>query len=190
MKAPNIRIISLIVLAIIQLGFGGYIVTQYEQVKDKGEEFKFRIQPVDPHDPFRGKYINLRFADDDYSTNGTSQYQRRDMVYAEIIKDKEGFAKIGSLNASQSQGIPSVHVEINRVFSAGKGRSRITVKFPFSRYYMGEDEAEKAEKAVRSIATNNSNDVYAIVSIYNGKTVLKDVMVGDIPLQEWIRQHP
>jgi len=56
-----IILVAFIVLCSAQLYFPAKIVYDNTMVLNQGTIWKFQCEPVDPNDPFRGKYITLRF---------------------------------------------------------------------------------------------------------------------------------
>jgi len=39
----------------------GWMIMRYYSITNRGEVFRFKIAPADPADPFRGRYLNLRY---------------------------------------------------------------------------------------------------------------------------------
>lgn len=55
------KIILLIVLFAIQLAIPGYMIFEQNQILTEGTAYKFKTRPIDPYDPFRGRYVTLAF---------------------------------------------------------------------------------------------------------------------------------
>ena len=53
-----------ILVALLQLFVPANMIWQEEGTIQEGTEFHFKVAPVDPNDPFRGKYISLAFEAD------------------------------------------------------------------------------------------------------------------------------
>ena len=64
-----------------------------EKIQHEGTVYKFRTQPIDPTDPFRGKYITLKFDAEELPTNDTT-WVSREQVFVYIENDSAGFAKV------------------------------------------------------------------------------------------------
>ncbi len=58
----SLRLALFVVVALVQLAVAGGAIVKSELALRTGEAFRFRIQPVDPVDAFRGRYVAIRFA--------------------------------------------------------------------------------------------------------------------------------
>src|SRR5690554_461138 len=67
--------IAFILVAIIQLAVPAKMIWDKENVLKSGKEFKFETAPVDPTDPFRGKYIALNYKENTYSSDDSSTWK-------------------------------------------------------------------------------------------------------------------
>ena len=70
-------IVKVVVVALISLAFVGAAVAPRLSARLTGDEYRLRVEPVDPIDPFRGAYVALGYpdiradAEDDGSDLGT-----------------------------------------------------------------------------------------------------------------------
>tara|TARA_R110002049_G_scaffold99113_3_gene241664 strand:+ start:5105 stop:5482 length:378 start_codon:yes stop_codon:yes gene_type:complete len=96
MKTIYIFIIFLLVAA-IQLFIPAQMILNQETILKTGTAYKFKTQPVDPSDPFKGKYINLNYKIDSFKTND-SLWERNEPIYVYLITDSLGFAKIDTVS--------------------------------------------------------------------------------------------
>ena len=60
MKTIYIFIIF-IVVGLVQLFVPANMILNEETILKSGTVYKFKTRPVDPNDPFKGKYINLNY---------------------------------------------------------------------------------------------------------------------------------
>ena len=176
-KQYLILLLSLLVIA--QLGVAGRMVFQQEKIIQKGQQFFFKAAPVDPHDPFRGKYMTLRFEAEQYESTDTTNWQRKEEVYVLLTTDVDGFAKILDLSTSPpGDDQPYFKATINYSHTQ-ESLTYVELLFPFNRYYMEESKAPEAEKIYREALQQNKENIYAVVFINQGKSVLEDVRIGD-----------
>ena len=56
-------ILKVVVVALLSLGFVGAAVAPRLSARLTGEEYRLRVQPLDPIDPFRGAYVTLGYPD-------------------------------------------------------------------------------------------------------------------------------
>ena len=89
------RLLAIFILvALVQVYIPAKMVLDSEGVLDSGTEYKFKTAPVDPTDPFRGKYITLRYKDNSVEVENESDWISGEEVYVILTKDVDGFARI------------------------------------------------------------------------------------------------
>lgn len=179
----KILLIAFAAMAIIQLAIPGQMVYENELAYSEGTEYKFKTRPIDPTDPFRGKYILLDFEAD--SANVKDSQWNAEYGYVVLGKDPEGFAEIDTLLEEKPKKGDYVKVRINSNYG-----SLVTVDYPFNRFYMEESKAPDAEILYRE-NNNDGNKIpaYAIVSVRGEVTVVKEVMLDGIPIKEYVEKH-
>lgn len=188
MNKKHIFSILFVIVALIQLWVPASMIWKSEAVLKEGKEFRFKAAPIDPVDPFRGKYVTLAFeVDEGISTPDTTWY-KDEWVYVRVFTNSEGFAEIESISRKQPDDTSDYFK--TRVKYTGKGNRGSTVRlhFPFNRYYMEESKAYDAEVAVRESVQDSSQVAYAIVNVRDGEARLKEVMVNEVPIKDWVEQ--
>lgn len=185
-----IRILVLLLAAVLQLGAVGLMIHGRERVLAEGVEMKFVVAPVDPADPFRGRYVSLRFAGAEFKTQEKLPFAEGQPIHVLLEVDAEGYASVKALVAeSPNNGTP--YVEILRWWDGPDYRRdsenkksercgwRYGLTFPFDRYYMNEKAAPEAERLYREAqrasrapdSDEMTRDNYLVVRILNGKVV-------------------
>lgn len=164
-----------VLVALIQLFFPGRLVFDSNKVLWLGTEVKFETAPVDPADPFRGRYVTLNFAASQFEEKPEHKWKRNDRVYVLLGKDADGFAKIESLSPSKPS-LSKLFVEAKISYVWG---NRITIYYPFTKFFMEESKAPEAERIYREEGKG-----YALIKVYRGEGVLEDVVVKGQSLQE------
>ena len=90
---------SLFVITVLaQLYVPAKMIMDKEEVLLTGKEFKFKTRPIDPSDPFRGKYIILYFEENEFELEGIRTWTYGDQLYVIVEEDEEGFARIVELS--------------------------------------------------------------------------------------------
>jgi uncharacterized membrane-anchored protein len=172
-----------ILVALVQLFVPAKMILDREDILDKGKEYKFKTEPIDPNDPFRGKYITLRYEDDMIEIQNEADWIRGEIIYVFLTTDNEGFAKIQSVskeNPTNKQDFLKTKVS----YVTGNGANKLTIDYPFDRYYMEESKAYDAELTYRESQLDTSQIAYALVSINDGEAVLKDVLINGVSIRE------
>lgn len=186
MKKIHIFIIFIIV-AVIQIFIPAQMIFKKEAVLNEGIAYKFKTQPVDPNDPFRGKYITLRYEINSAITNDTL-WIRNEEVYVYLKKDSLGFAQ--TLKVSKEKLDIENDYVIAKVNWYRKQTKKLNFDLEFNRFYMEESKAKPAENAYRKAQRDSiPNTTYGLVYIKNGDAVLKDVLINDISIVKYIEKE-
>jgi len=177
-----------IVVALIQLFVPAQVIFNQESVINNGKAYKFKTQPIDPNDPFRGKYITLNYAISSIKTND-SLWERNEPVFVYLAKDSLGYAKIDTVSKS-------VLLENNNNYLKAKVdwystyTNTLNIDFPFNRYYMEETKAYDAEIAVRNRQRDSLPDnTYALVYVKQGEAVLNDVVIDEMSIKDYVEKN-
>ncbi|WP_299366528.1 GDYXXLXY domain-containing protein [Winogradskyella sp.] len=190
MKKKHI-LIMFCVVALIQLFVPAQMIYNQEKVLNDGKAYKFKTRPIDPNDPFRGKYITLRYEINSFKTRDTT-WRRGDAVYV-YLKDSLGYAQIDTISKYKLNLKTDYVVAKATHFRSFKNYSnksaRIHFDLPFNRFYMEEYKAKPAEDAIR-VRRNDTDlkDVYSLVYVKDGEAVLENVFINDVPIIDYIKE--
>jgi uncharacterized membrane-anchored protein len=189
-------------------------------VLSQGQLFRFDITPVDPGDPFRGRYINVHLADDraevvpidDKVSEG--RYYRNRKAYVTIAVNEQGVASIDkALFKRPDEGAPFI---VGRVNYWNQREKEAYVRLPLDRFYMNEKLAPEAERVYRDAVRTervpatyktNANDrvemvtarttrrvvkypAYAMVRVLNGAAAIEDITLDGRSLRDWAKNPP
>ncbi|MBI9062090.1 MAG: GDYXXLXY domain-containing protein [Marinilabiliaceae bacterium] len=177
-----------LVVALVQLWVPASMIWKSESVLNDGKVFRFKTAPIDPVDPFRGKYVTLAFDVDEQISTADVVWYKDEYVYVKVLADSEGFAEIESISKKQPDDSSDYFKTTVRYAGKDENGANVRLHFPFDKYYMEESKAFEAEVAVRELAQDRSQVAYAIVSIQDGEARLKEVMVNEVPLKDWVEQ--
>ena len=175
-----------ILMALVQIFVPAKMILDREDVLQTGVAYKFRTAPIDPNDPFRGKYVALNFSDNTFEMDSDQKWESGQPIFVMLENDPSGFAKIQGV----SQEKPSNDVDFlkaNVSFISGEKNQILNIYYPFDRYYMEESKAEKAEEIYFESQIDTNQVAYALVHIKNGQAVLKDVMINDTSIREMVK---
>ncbi|TAJ10219.1 hypothetical protein DMA11_19275 [Marinilabiliaceae bacterium JC017] len=188
MRKKHIIPALFIVAALIQLAIPAQMVWNHEDILESGRVYRFKTAPIDPSDPFRGKYITLSFEADGWITVPTHDWDNGDAVFVQLTNDSAGFAQIAGISKDQPNTTNNYFETKIQYTNYENDTTQVFIEFPFDRYYMTETKAYTAETAVRKATADSTQVTYALVSIKDGTAVLKDVMVNDTPIKTWVEQ--
>ncbi len=159
---------ALVIMIVLQLFVPVYMIANKYDILRNGEEYKFKVAPVDPYDAFRGRYvwISYRLPQDIYWKG----------MYGEITVGEDGFAEISKItNAKPREG----------AYVVSKDKSHFTM--PFDRYYMDERFAPRAERLTRSGSA--SENAYVTVRVKNGSLVVSGLYIDGVPIEDIIKKE-
>ena len=187
MKKIKYIFILFVVVALVQLFVPLQMIFGQEAILNNGTAYKFKTQPIDPSDPYRGKYITLRYNINAIKTND-SLWERNEQVYVYIEKDSLGFAQL--LEVSKTLLDIEKDYVVAEVSWYQDYSNELRFNLPFNRFYMEESKAKPAEDAFRKAQRDTMpNNTYALVYIKDGEAVLKDVLINDISITDYVKNN-
>lgn len=189
MKPKQIYLSLFIILALVQIYFPARIAFQQEKLLEAGAEYKFKAAPFDPSDPFRGKYVRLGFEENSAEVPAEEEWSKGDIAYLTFEVDNEGFARIASITKNIPAQKEYLSVQVQYVYGPESDWKKLSIRYPFDRYYMEESKAYEAEMAYREALRDSSEVAYAVVMINEGEAVLDRVMISDQTLEAAAEQR-
>ena len=185
----------LAVVILVQFAVIAALIRGKERILREGDVFLFKTLPIDPSDPFQGRYVQLRFEANRISgKNGQdSGLSYKEPLYALIETGADGFAFFSGWRRDK----PASGAFLRTRYLGDQGewdqagrrsaQKAIRISLPFDRYYMNEAKAPQAEKAVWE--TTRGTNCWASVRILQGKAVVEDVFVRGRPLRDLAAQR-
>lgn len=170
------------IMVLAQLYVPAKMIFDREGVLAMGKDFKFKSAPIDPTDPFRGKYITLNYEAIEYPVEDISEWVNGEYVYVHLKTDADGYAAIVDLSKEKPEdSVDYVKARVNYV--SEYNQKKIVLSYPFDRFYMEESKAYDAELAYRESLQDTSQVTYALISVKDGEAVIKDVMIDGVSIQ-------
>ncbi|OAM91500.1 GDYXXLXY domain-containing protein [Termitidicoccus mucosus] len=194
----NARLILFAIFAALTLAAPLSMIWKYENTLRRGTLHKFRTQPVDPYDAFRGRYVTLSYQNDFVMLNEQQQkndfpYGVKGILYVRLKTDDEGFAVPVEASWTTLTGNDVVIVELSRYRGDDRG-GRMNFNYPFNRYYLPEDVAPMAEKLYNDAnrrgwggVERGKSDTYVAVRVRNGAGVIEELYIDGRPVREAVR---
>jgi uncharacterized membrane-anchored protein len=149
-----------------------------EQVLAEGTNLKFKTRPIDPSDPFRGKYITLNFESNFFEFRDSSDWAPGHEVFVTFDTDSLGFAVVKEAFHTPPESNTYLRTTIEYVYNR-PGFYTAEIKLPFERFYVEESKASEAEQVYWESQRNKDQITYAVVSIGEGQAILQDVFIND-----------
>lgn len=168
---------AFVLLCVAQLYLPTKIIADRENVVSKGKLFRFKVAPLDPNDPFRGKYITLRYEADSVKVKNVNEWMRNAKVYVLLKADSNGYAAIAGISASRPENQVD-YVQATIAVLNLEDKSTIQIEYPFNRFYMEESKAVKAESMFLETLRSPQSNAYAQVYVREGNAVIDDVVIN------------
>lgn len=182
MNTKKLLITAFILVVLAQWFVPARMILDQETVLRSGKEYRFRTAPLDPSDPFRGKYITLNFRDDHFPVSKDEVWRSGENIYVLLTGDQEGFATIRSVSKEKPRtGTDFVKAKV-RYMSYDRAKT-LYIDYPFDRYYMEESKAPRAERLYNESRTDTTRKAYALVRVLGSKAVLEDVLINGVSIK-------
>jgi uncharacterized membrane-anchored protein len=206
--------LALLVTALLQIAAVTWMIASREIVLATGIEVKFETRPVDPADPFRGRYVALSFDASDFASEADLDPDSGPL-YAILDIDQDHYATITAIHTSPPAEAPYLTItkwhrtwfaaapvpaanatattEAVEADTTTPQANHYFLTLPFDRYYMNEKAAPLAEAAYREALQQASADPagpkgnYLAVRIRSGKAVARQLYIAGRPVEELLK---
>lgn len=177
--------IIFIIVALIQISVPAKMIYDQEDVLSTGVLYKFKTQPIDPADPFRGKYIRLNFEASRFQTKDTT-WVNNEAIYVSLMTDENGYAKISNVTRVQPKRGDYILAKVDWY---AQWDNQLRIDYNIERFYMKETKAKAAEIAhIEAQRDSSSHITYATIYVKAGEAVLEDVFIDDIPIADFVEE--
>lgn len=156
-----------------------------ETILTEGRFFKLQTAPIDPTDPFRGKYITLNFVENEVTVTDPQEWYGHDYMYI-TLADSAGYGRISRASLYEQEGDDCLKVRILHIASGAPGS--VVFEYPFERFYLEESKASEAEQLYWQSRADSTQQVYATIRVRNGQAALENVMINDRPIADVVRE--
>ncbi len=185
--------IKYILAAVIaaQIAIPGAMMQRYEATLQDGSLYKFKVVPIDPADPFKGRYVRLNFEISNWEMKYQSDdtLKRKDKVYATLNIGDDGFARIDKLHKSAPKDREYLKVRVQYVYGYNEENTPInySIALPFNRYYAQENKAPEIERKVRRLngIDGESSTATVDVRVLNGLGVIEQLYIDGKAIEEY-----
>lgn len=160
-------------------------VVRGEGILREGVALRLELQPVDPLDVLRGRYLALAFPEEEKEHTLPPGVQGGDTIYVVLEAGKDGLAHISRLSHSVQDGAFSYTIP-----DGYKAGDSIRINIPLTRYYLPEEDAVKIDELFR-FRNNESPHSNATlgVRIKDGQIVAESLWLDGQPYRDWLRNY-
>jgi uncharacterized membrane-anchored protein len=183
MNSPRLRLVLFVVLVVVQLAVAASAIIRSEIALRSGELYRFRLEPVDPVDAFRGRYVALRFVENHAPLpDGLSPLNNRE-VFVPLIEDRDGFAAFGPVAVEKPESGAYLRLRSGVEYVDDQNRPAVWLALPFQRYYTTEELAREVD---RSLWRRGRRPAWVTVRVHHGTGVVEDLVIDGLPVREWL----
>nr|WP_314383766.1 GDYXXLXY domain-containing protein [uncultured Cardiobacterium sp.] len=160
-------------------------VVRGEGILREGVALRLELQPVDPLDVLRGRYLALAFPEEEKEHTLPPGVQGGDTIYVVLEAGKDGLAHITRLSRSMQDG--AFAYTIPDRYKAG---DTITINIPLTRYYLPEEDAVKIDELFRFRNNESPHSNASLgVRIKDGQIVAESLWLDGQPYRDWLRNY-
>ena len=171
----------LLVACVVQLTVPAWMIGLRERTLREGTVYDFPTQPIDPADPFRGRYVWINIQGQVPTNHVQGDIGRNRALFATVAVGEDGRALFTSVSRDRPEG-DALRVHVWR------SDSNLTVRADLDRLYMNEEEAPRAESVYRESLSQAQTSTVARVRIRGRTAVIEDVLINGVSLQELARK--
>jgi len=180
----KLKIILFCLLAVAQVVVPVSLIERKERILREGERIRLQTRPIDPADPFQGRYVQLGYEHDYIAWPETEipdvGYKAR--IYAMIETGEDGFARFTDWTLERPESGLYLETRYLGPYRPWNRESEkivykgLRIDIPCNRFYMDEAKAPRAERLARD--ATRSHKCWVEVRILDGKAVIEDVFAG------------
>lgn len=185
----KVRFYFFTVVMVIYLGYPALMIYQQEQILWRGTAYRLKLEPVDPYDAFRGRYLSLRFNSPSLAAPaGLTDDQK---IYVTISSDSLGYARFERiLTARPGRGD---YIQTTATY-VDQGKAQFIVPESLNYYFLNEKTAPLAEAAYQELVGSQPADssgirpirAFARVRVLNGSVRIQELYFDGKPLREYL----
>ncbi|PLX85580.1 MAG: hypothetical protein C0617_03530 [Desulfuromonas sp.] len=174
-----------LLLAALQLLVPASMIYQRETTLTHGVPYRFKTAPVDPYDPFRGRFVRLNVEAGNASVEAGAEFKKGQWAYVLLGKDEQGFAMLKRAHREPPAAGDYLRLKVRS--ASGK---TVRLKMPFDRFYAEESIAPEIERAYRRSSRRGRQDAFVMVRVKDGRGVIEELYIEDLPILEFLAREP
>ena len=184
-----LRTLAFALVMVLYLWFPWNLIRQQERILEQGALIYLRLEPVDPYDVFRGRYIRLSYGV--WEAPAQEQPVLSEPVFVTFRTDSLGFQTPGRIHLEPPADEPYLRTI---VLYADPSLHTVQVDPPESLlyYYLNDEIAPLAERYFQELMTtapDQPEQAYAAVRLLDGEARLEQVFLAGKPVGVYVRER-
>lgn len=164
---------------VLQWTLPASLALRSERALRSGHRYYLHTAPVDPADPFRGRYVALSFPDARVALSAGFAAAPGTRVYLPLRIGADRYAYFGAPAARPPAAGDYLAARVQSV-TGGEALLRL----PFDRYYLEEHAAPAAERAYRDAGRAADRRTYVSIRVRGSDAVLEELFIDDRAVRE------
>ncbi|ASS49474.1 MAG: hypothetical protein A3D31_02855 [Candidatus Fluviicola riflensis] len=156
-----------------------YLIFQSEDVLTNGHQHKLRLEGYDPFDPFRGKFLRLRF---ESSVPCESDIKTGDQGFVLLEKDTSGYSHFSMVQKKRPSHSDYVEAKVLMVYS---GKAELDFD-NLNKFFINEDKAKEAEEILADYTRMAPDKIHMTIRVLDGEARIEDIIVKAKKLLDYI----
>jgi len=169
-------------VCLVQLCVPAWMILRAESTLADGVLVRFRTEPIDPADMFRGRYVRLGFAELSGQPLDNEPFAHEEQVHASLASGADGFATVTGISHTPPDDSAYLTVRVRGVAEDGAVRFWM----PMDRFYMEESLAPVAEREYLN-ARVAFREAWVDLRVLDGHGVIEQVYIDGVPLAQLAR---
>jgi uncharacterized membrane-anchored protein len=173
-----------LLVAALQLLAPASMIYQQETTLSRGVPYRFKTAPIDPYDPFRGRYVRLNVEAGSTPVAADAALKKGQWAYVLLGKDEQNFATLKHAYREPPAVGDYLRLKVRSAYN-----DSVSLKMPFDRYYAEESIAPEIERAYRNSARRGRQDAFVMARVKDGRGVIEELYIEDLPILEFLARE-
>ncbi len=173
------------VMVATQLAVPAWMIYARERVLRQGEVYRFRAEPVDPYDAFRGRYVALSLRGQRVPQLADAPLAHGEKAYVVLARGADGYAHFAA--AQRAKPTTAGYLRLTLVGLDSEG---LRFDLPFDRYYLNEHLAPAADAAFRQRTSGGRRAAWIDLRVLGGRGVIEELYIDGKPVADAVATAP
>lgn len=182
----NIRIAFFASTMLLLLWFPFNMIWHTRYILKNGTPYRFSLQPIDPHDVFRGSYVTLNYTIPLIPVaDSLFRYQE---VYVTIREDSAGFHSFDKIYLQAPKTEVYLKTKVNYYTD---GKVQIEAPENMRYFYLNEKAAPAVENVMNRLAPTDSvqNRAHVQVRVRKGEAVVEELYINGLAVKDFLERQ-
>lgn len=183
MNIIKIGIFTIVML--LYLWFPFNMIRHTEKILNQGIIHRFRLEPIDPYDAFRGRYVVLFYGNT--AVPAMDSLSSGQPIFITLAKDSSGYSFFEAAWAVKPERKDYIITEAS-YFASASDTVHFVLPENMQYYYMNEKTAPLVDELLWQPIDTIPHKNTVSVRVLKGETAVEELYVDDLPVLEYLKQ--